>query len=311
MCTIITVSRAFFEANKQDVLNRINSDGVSNDDGWGLVLLGDRPANTISVKSLELDTIKHLIENTKWNRMFLHARFSTTSTKGIFGCHNFTTVGNGLKENVKNGSWIVQHNGILKSKESNNYLVDSMYIPEVLRLHGLRATKGYLTSNENYANVFLINPQSGMYVVTRASSGSLHTDGNGNYSTGVIGPINSPVPHNSATDHFHLWSRKEEPVTTPSFSKQEMEHFLKLEVRAHDDVLAKECEYWGDDALNIYQDDYKQFSDACQVLGYLDKKVMRLSTYTYLTKAQQRWCRALGISIEKPKKNKKSKRSAS
>jgi predicted glutamine amidotransferase len=283
-------------------MQQIQDDALYNNDGWSVVLLGKKPEDTVISQSLDLESILTVVENTKWERMFFHARLSTTSTAGIFGCHNFTTVGDGRKANVKKGFWIVQHNGILRSPESREYLVDSMYIAEVVRQHGIEAAKAYLTTNEEYANVFLVNPETGMYVVTRSVTNSLYTDNMGNYSTNKFGPMDHPVAHRSAANHFHLWTAKKGKVN-PSFSVDEAALAWDIEIRNHDNVIKQECDEWGCNALDLYTVDIKQFAEACKHLGYLDKDAyMETDLFKSLSKIQQRWCRTLGIRIFTPKK---------
>jgi hypothetical protein len=94
------------------------------------------------------------------------------------------------------------HNGIISGGDAANFYVDSMYIPELLRLRGLAETLTYLKS-VSYANVFLVNPIDGRWAVSRTSSGTLFMDGKGNFSSNPLGPIKIPVPHKHAEQFHH------------------------------------------------------------------------------------------------------------
>jgi hypothetical protein len=313
MCTIMTLSREFYELNKDQVLKRIELDARGNNDGWALILLGERPSQTVQMQSLMLEPITKMIEsNSKWTRMFLHARLATTSTAGIHGCHNFSTIGTGLKKDLNFGAWLVQHNGILRHPESRKYLVDSMYIAEKLRTRGLIETKKYLLEVEDYANVFLVNIQTGKFSVTRSVTGSLHTDGLGNYSSQPITATEliAPVGHKTSYDYDHPFIFK---TPTEKLTKQERKdrnksvvELFRQEINTHadEDVIKQECDAWGYNALKIYQE-YEQFCVAAAHLGYLDEdKYMPRYQYEELSIEKRKWVKSLKITVEAVKEAK-------
>lgn len=303
MCTILTVDRFFYQNNKQEVDERIESDAISNDDGWAVVLLGRNRSETVLTQSLELSAVQSAIETVPWTRMFVHSRLATTSTSGIFGCHNFTTVGDGLKVNVENGYWIVQHNGILKSPMARHYMVDSMIIPEMIRSSGIEKTIKYLVEEESYANVFLINPLLGQYIVTRSETNSLYTDQKGNYSTNKVGTIEHPVPNRSSHVHHHFFDKKKPPVYARYENHKEAIAALMAESEMHTKNLAEECRVWGDEVFEIINS-LPMFHQACVFLGYLGEKNRKMSetSYGYLSSQQKKWAKTLGIEVARVKK---------
>lgn len=300
MCTILTFDRWLYSKSKEALLERINKDANSNDDGWAVVFLGSSSNQTIMMQSLELSSVLAAIDTVPWDRVFLHSRLSTTSTDGIFGCHNFTTVGNGLESNVSNGYWIVQHNGILKAPITRDYLVDSMYIAEVIRENGLEAGISYMRDIEDYANVFLINPITGKYVVVRSQTNTLYTDNFGNYSTNMVAAITQPVPHRSSHKHDHIFLKPKERRKPPTYSVDEAISVWETEYAQQNEVIEDECAQWGDEALSGYTTDVKQFASGLKCLGYLGPKKIFMEYWTFksLSLVQQKWARTLGVSVK-------------
>lgn len=313
MCTILTIDREFFDVFKDSVLERITKDAVSNDDGFGLILLGKTKRGTIVTQSIDLETIKTLINNVPWERMFLHSRMSTTSTSGIFGCHNFSSVGEGKSQFTAKGlriakeNWLVQHNGVLRDAESRKYMVDSMYIAEVINKQGLQAALTYINTKEDYANVFLVNPDNGRYFMSRSSTGSLHTDGYGNYSTHPLEIINQPVKDRTITEHHHKFENNAKKKIDKKVNKDELIELWSREAEQIMANLEEDCKAWGDYVLFQHTSDFKMFAEACEKLGYMQKNVqLSRNTFNYLNFMQQRWIKALRIDVE-PAKNKKKK----
>lgn len=303
MCTILTFDRFFYTQNKEEIHARIHADANSNDDGWAVVFMGSSPSQTVMMQSLELKSVMASINYIPWDRVFLHSRLSTTSTDGIFGCHNFTTVGNGLEENVEHGYWIVQHNGILKAPITREYLVDSMYIAEVIRSSGIDAGVKYMRDIEDYANVFLINPIIGQYRVVRSVTNSLYTDFLGNYSTNIVGQISKAVPKRSDYLHEHVFMKNKVPKKSPTYTVEEAIALWEREHQVQNEVLEDECARWGDEALNNYTTDIKQFAAALHFLSYLGSKKVRMPYWTFksLTTLQQKWARTLGLLVKAEK----------
>jgi len=202
MCTLLTIDRQTFTTHPAETIWRIKADAALNRDGLAVVALTANSDEVTKFQTLDLNTVIQFIENNQsWTRIFLHTRAATTKFNGIFGCHNFTSVGKGVNKAPSN--WIVQHNGILTDPESDKYLVDSMYIAEHIHHFGVKETADYLIEKEFYANVFMIDPESGAYHVVRCIQGTLYTDNAGNYSSKPFGPIKSPVAHNVHRNHVH------------------------------------------------------------------------------------------------------------
>lgn len=217
MCTLLTVDRAFYNANTKEVEWRIKMDASINRDGFALCLIGEKEEETLVMQLLDLSALLKVIStNTKWTRMFLHSRASTTSTTGIFGCHNFSSVGNGIKDYTKTNQthWLVQHNGCIVDKEAGEYMVDSMLIAAKVNAIGVEKTIEWLLDKESYANVFFINPRTGDYKVVRCLTNTLYMDGKGNFSTKICKDIKIPVPH----DQMYEFKGTVKAMTTYSYS---------------------------------------------------------------------------------------------
>ena len=205
MCTIMTFDNDTFQANKDAILERIKQDGVNNDDGWNLIIAGQKDTDVIFLQVLKPEMINALLTaNQNMVRFWLHARRSTTGVDGISGCHGFRSY----------TGWFVQHNGILSSGRAKSLPVDSMVISELLEYMTPNHVAEWLMAKETYANVFMINPQLGTYHVVRCTSGSLHTDNKGNFSTNAIpGVCSSEVPRDfHSTNTFPVI--KDVPVST-------------------------------------------------------------------------------------------------
>lgn len=301
MCTIFSIDRFFFNNNKQNSLKRIEQDAARNDDGWAAVFLGEHANQTVLMQSLELSSVLAAIDSVPWTRMFLHSRMSTTSTGGIFGCHNFSTIGSGLQSNVTNGYWVVQHNGILSDHRSRQYMVDSMFITQHIREHGPAETINYLLTKETYANVFMINPISGQYYVTRSVTNSLFTDGLGNFSTNPVGEIAKPVPQRSFTEHRHMFTRSQVSTRVKYPSDKEALLALDRDSQEQTDNLKAECQEWGTLVFDHIHS-LGLFHQACVFLGYLGPKrtSMTHTDFLYLSSQQKKWAKTLGIDVSNP-----------
>jgi hypothetical protein len=240
MCTIITVSRAFWEMNRTAVLTQLVADSIGNGEGWNLILVGACPSDAMSLSSMTIDPlIKFLTTHDGWSRMFLHARAATTTTVNLQGCHGFHG-GNG---------WLVQHNGILKSSRADTYPVDSMLIADVLDTTGdVHLTIDWLQTHEDYANVFFINPELGAYHVMRCKEdrGTLHTDGQGNYSSRPFAAITQKVVGYHSERYLMDYPADEVPTTQHIFEEWIYAHSWELGDMPHDlqDQLTLEQEMW-------------------------------------------------------------------
>lgn len=206
MCTLMTFSSEVFNANKDMILARVSSDGASNNDGWNLIIAGDREEDAVFFQCLDLNWITGLLSaTTNFKRFWLHARKSTTKVSGLSGCHGFRSY----------TGWFVQHNGILRSGRADKLPVDSMVVSELLEYMSANHVAQWLLAKETYANVFMINPTDGMYQVVRCEQGSLHTDGLGNYSSNSIkGVCEQEVPKGYHSTHTFIVERPK-PVYQP------------------------------------------------------------------------------------------------
>lgn len=219
MCTLLTISRDIFEANYEYAIKHIRKDADGNSHGFGLLTLGDKEEESALIHTMSIEVvIAMLTADDKWKRMWLHSRYATGASINLFGCHPFSSVGEGRKYygELETGDkqYIVMHNGVLSNKDSKNFFVDSMYIGTMLRMHGLDKTLEYLKT-ETYANVFAVNPINGEWAMSRSSSGTLYTDGSGNYSTTPYSNIiATPVQQYTNSKHKHIQSPRVSPYWT-------------------------------------------------------------------------------------------------
>jgi hypothetical protein len=169
VCTIITVSRDLYT---RDVWRRIREDATRNNDGWSLLLTGPKGPTTL-LRSMDFQQIEDALDG-RWDRMFLHSRMATQGEPSVANAHGWVVDG-----------VCVMHNGGLRAPEALKCDVDSQAICLWIRQGGMDYALKRLKS-EFFANVFMIDMDSGIYVVHRSSIGSLYTDGYGNYSTNAI-----------------------------------------------------------------------------------------------------------------------------
>jgi len=177
MCTLLTVSADKFSRALEQ---HIRHDAMYNPHGFACLMLGKDGADTI-IRSMSIDTILLVLRNSEWNRMFLHSRYATQGVVRLDTTHGWA------EEGV-----FYFHNGCLSSADADMYEVDSQAIGLWLQRGGTeRALEGLKT--EAFANVFMVDVVSGMYVVSRSPYGSLYTDKEGNFATVPCGEINIAV----------------------------------------------------------------------------------------------------------------------
>lgn len=191
MCTILTLSKAFYQANREAVLQRITDDARTNSDSFCLVLFG---TSDLKLHTQKIDTIINVLESEDFDRMFLHCRMATTSYNTLSDSHGWTS----------QDGWIVMHNGILSHEQSERFRVDSQYIVHLLDSVGVQMTEEYLMKHENYANVILMHPETREYRVIRCHTNSLFSDADGNYSTRAVGSIDIPVTVRTAASYYEI-----------------------------------------------------------------------------------------------------------
>lgn len=178
MCTIITVSRD--SVNNDDLVTRMVQDSAYNDDGWAaMFVLGS--GKPMFLQSLDLDPIVSLVLDLDWKRMFLHARAATQGSPRLDNCHGWNADG-----------VYVFHNGILSNPQSRDFEVDSQLIHWWVDRYGITKTLNLLRT-ERYANVMLVDTVANEYLIHRSETGSLFTDGDGNFSSNPMGGITKPV----------------------------------------------------------------------------------------------------------------------
>lgn len=183
MCTVMTVSAAVFYASKKsedDFRDRIWRDSLSNRDGQSVIIISDGEV-IAQLRSMDANLILGLIDSSDWDRIFIHSRLATQGEVSLANTHGWHT----------NGIYYM-HNGFISASEANLYEVDSQAIGHWLRRGGVTNALTKLRS-ENYANVLMVDTQEWAYYMHRSRSGSLYTDGNGNYSTNSVGPIDKRV----------------------------------------------------------------------------------------------------------------------
>ncbi len=186
MCTIMTVSSSYFSTNADAVIERIRVDARGNGDGWSLIAYRYGDASSTSIRATDLGTVLAMVPwllTDNYDRIWLHARYSTGSYIGLNYTHGFTA-----------GHHSVMHNGILRADAAARYEVDSQLIPDLITTLGILPAARHLVATEHYANCLIVDTSDGSYVVTRTATGSLHTDGEGNYSSGQMPGIDKVVP---------------------------------------------------------------------------------------------------------------------
>jgi len=177
MCTIITANS---DINRTALVARIMSDSLSNSDGYSMLMVL-KTGKPLNITSLDVEAITNLIELMDYERVFIHTRFATHGVSALQNCHGWNA-----------GGTYIFHNGSIRSKIADKFEVDSMAIKYWIENYGLNETLDKLSS-EPFANVFLVDLDEKSYVVHRSSTGSLYTDGRGNYSTSQFDTVNLPV----------------------------------------------------------------------------------------------------------------------
>jgi len=180
MCTILTVNSKF---DKQLVVDRITTDGYNNPDGFSLMVQKGRDFSM--TRSTSLDLITDLVWYSNWDRIWLHSRFATQGSVSLENTHGWN-----------HDSTYVMHNGCLSDADTAKFPVDSQLIVDWVRLGGVPLALAKLKF-ETFANVFLIDSDTGEYTVHRTGGGSLYMDGIGNYSTQPFGDITKIVPNST------------------------------------------------------------------------------------------------------------------
>lgn len=193
MCTLITVTHDQYVSG---VSQRIYDDAVRNNDGWSLLLTGPKGPITL-LRTLDFTQVTDALDG-RWDRMFLHSRMATQGAATVPNIHGWIVDG-----------VCIMHNGGLRAPEAIRCDVDSQAIGVWIRNGGIDYALRRLRE-ESFANVFLIDMESGMYVVNRSVVGSLYTDGFGNYSTYPIDDVDilQQVPGRTVDIHDFLENQR-------------------------------------------------------------------------------------------------------
>lgn len=190
MCTIMTLTKK--QARDKAIQAMIRQDFMGNP--HGTVLLLD---NKLMLTSLTIEPIISMINTVSFDRCWIHQRYASTMTMGLSGCHNFYS---------KDRHKVVMHNGVISNH--NELPVDSQRIVDILDAIGdIEQTAQVIIDTEYFANFFIIDLDKGTYTVARCTSGTLHTDGKGNYSSHAVGEITIPVAVNSFDTFDYLPKR--------------------------------------------------------------------------------------------------------
>lgn len=173
MCTLYV----FTTDNKSAFIRQITADAVYNSDGFSVLIAHGTTFSLFRTENLDL--FLDVIVMSDGDRYFAHCRMATTAYKGVTRCHGLDA-----------GDYTIFHNGVIDYPGD----LDSRGIADLFKNHPLDFALNAL-SGFTYANVIAVDTMTGDYYVNRSEVGSLHTDGNGSYSTVAIkGTCDTPVP---------------------------------------------------------------------------------------------------------------------
>lgn len=181
MCTLLTLSRERWDESPTLWAQRVMDDVRTNSDGVSVLLARDDGMYS-NLRTMDVDVAIAVLAVTDWERCWVHTRFGTGGAAVLEHTHGFCA----------GGVWYM-HNGCLRQAPAPSLPVDSMAIGKWLQ----DGTVYDKLANEHFANVFLVAPHSGRWTVVRQRSGSLYTDGLGNYATVATGDVSQPVPTES------------------------------------------------------------------------------------------------------------------
>lgn len=204
MCTISTLDRDTFLADRREFTTRIIKDVQNNPDGLSLIAVDPfAPMSNFSMNCMAVGHILKLIDiffssGSEYSRVWLHTRAATTDYVGIPFNHGFTD----------SRGTMIQHNGIVYNYRDLG--VDSFNLADYRTDCAHKFRDDLATAMERFANVFLIRPEKATYGVVRMAGGMLHTDGQGNYSTYPVADIVLPVDIQYAREYNLI------PTATPA-----------------------------------------------------------------------------------------------
>lgn len=195
MCTLLTIDRDTYLADRREFVQRILSDVQYNYDGLSLVAVDPMaPLTNVALNCMAVGHVLNMLDvffagASEYSRIWLHTRAATTEFVGIPFNHGFTD----------SRGTIIQHNGIV-----HNYrglAVDSFNLVDYRTDTAHSFRDDLTTAGEMFANVFLIRPESNSYGVIRMMAGTLYSDGQGNYASSRTADIQTLVPHDFAREH--------------------------------------------------------------------------------------------------------------
>lgn len=195
MCTLLTVDRDTFLTDRHLFVARMLRDADYNSDGFNLIAIDMKnPSLDMNFSCMNIALIVRMIDAffdgcSVVGRIFLHSRAATTDFVGIPFNHGFTDFKGTL----------VQHNGIVHNYR--DLTVDSHNLIDLDLSDARELQKSLDLLGEYFANIFLVRPDRNSYGVIRQMAGSLHTDGDGNYSTNIVAGIDYVVPSGYAAEH--------------------------------------------------------------------------------------------------------------
>ena len=202
-----------FRHNEEAIAAQIRSDARTNDDGSAVILMGKYNTDVTLLRTLNAEAIINLmISDDTWERAWIHNRMATTQFKGLPGAHGFDARYGG-------NDWYVMHNGRFVHQEANKFRVDSEWAADLVRKYGPLSSLKVIAENEHFANMFLICPTEGRWFVLRQTSGSLNTDGQGNYSTHKITGLIEDDVKSGTQEEF-----KFDVTTKPFISRYNISH---------------------------------------------------------------------------------------
>ncbi len=178
MCSILAAGQDTL--SKALLLEYVRGELLGNPDGSCLML--DGPEGMTSLRTMDHRLILQLLKRRDWDRCWLHMRAATQGTLTLRNTHGW----------ISTQGIAVMHNGILRGARAVEFEVDSQLILDWLEQGGEELALQELMG-EPYANVFLIDSDSGDYAVSRSLVGTLFTDGNGNFSSRNVGHLREAV----------------------------------------------------------------------------------------------------------------------
>lgn len=185
MCTIIT-SNKLTKAIERQILedNNYNPHGIS-------LLLLDEDYTMLDLNCFDVLLVIQILRSKKYfQRFWLHQRYATTCNTETIDCHNYRT----------QAGYYIQHNGILHDEDSSMFRVDSQLIGynidrDMELGFDIEDTLHNFLIAESYLNAFIVAADGSHFYTLRSQSGTLYTDGKGNYSSNIVSGIRYPVTH--------------------------------------------------------------------------------------------------------------------